>query len=90
MNDVPGLLHGPGFPVAGVPARLRFIQDRLRVTLDSGTFEDVPLAALDVSVTGFNEDTLQITWEHAGHGHAVTISDSQAQRALLERAMVTA
>ena len=86
MSEVAGLLHGPGFPVSGVPARLRFVGDHLRVTLESGTYEDVPAATLDVSVTGFNEDTLQIAWEHGNHGHAVTIADAQAQRVLMDSA----
>ena len=83
---VAGLLHGPGFPVAGVPARLQFVGQHLRVSLDGGAFEDVPAESLEASVTGFNEDTLQIAWEHAGHTHAVTIADAQAQRALLANA----
>ena len=72
MSDVAGLLHGPDFPVAGVPARLQFLDQHLRVSLDGGAFEDVPVESLSVSVTGFNEDTLQLSWEHGGHSHAVT------------------
>ncbi len=86
MSDVAGLLHGPDFPVAGVPARLQFIDQHLRVSLEGGAFEDVPVESLNVSVTGFNEDTLELAWEHAGHSHAVTIADGQAQRTLLDSA----
>jgi beta-barrel assembly-enhancing protease len=86
MSEIAGLLHGPGFPVAGVPARLRFLDQHLRVSLDGGAFEDVPAESLSVSVTGFNEDTLQLAWEHDGHSHAVTIADGQAQRVLLDSA----
>ena len=83
MNEISGLLHGPHFPVAGVPARLQFVGEHLRVSLEGGAFEDVPVESLTASVTGFNEDTLQISWEHGTHTHAVTIADAQAQRALL-------
>ena len=86
MSEVPGLLHGPGFPVAGVPARLQFLDQHLRVSLDGGAFEDVPVESLSVSITGFNEDTLQLSWEHGGHSHAVTIADRQAQRVLSDSA----
>jgi beta-barrel assembly-enhancing protease len=86
MSEVAGLLHGPGFPVAGVPARLQFLDQHLRVSLDGGAFEDVPAESLSASVTGFNEDTLQLSWEHGGHSHAVTIAGEQAQRTLLENA----
>jgi len=86
MSEVAGLLHGPGFPVAGVPARLQFIDQHLRVSLDGGAFEDVPVESLSASVTGFNEDTLQLSWEHGGHSHAVTIAGAQAQRTLLDSA----
>ena len=86
MTEIEGLLHGPHFPVAGVPARLAFHGEYLRVTVDGGAFEDVPAESLDVSVTGFNEDTLQLAWDAHGHTHAVTIADSAAQRTLLDSA----
>ena len=86
MSEVGGLLHGPNFPVAGVPARLAFHGEHLRVTLPGGAFEDVPVESLEVSVTGFNEDTLQLAWGTEAHLHAVTIADLEAQRVLLEHA----
>jgi Zn-dependent protease with chaperone function len=86
VSEVAGLLHGPELPIAGVPARLRFEAGRLRVSRDDGLFEDVPVEALGVSVTGFNEDTLQLEWQREGHTHAVTVSDPEAHRRLLDSA----
>lgn len=78
-----GLLHGPDLPAKGVPARLQFHGEHLRVTRTDGTGEDVPAENLIAGVTGFNEDTLQLSWQRDGHTHAVTIADRAAQRALL-------
>jgi len=86
VSEVAGLLHGPNFPVAGVPARLAFHGEHLRVTLEGGAFEDVPAESLEVTVTGFDDDTLQLAWGTHGHTHAVTIADSGAQRVLLDHA----
>ena len=86
MSEVGGLLHGPNFPVAGVPARLAFHGEHLRVTLQGGAFEEVLAESLEISVTGFNEDTLQLAWGTEAHLHAVTIADLEAQRVLLEHA----
>ncbi|HUQ12527.1 MAG TPA: M48 family metallopeptidase [Steroidobacteraceae bacterium] len=86
MIEVTGLLHGPDLPASGVPTQLQFRGDFLRVTRADGTLEDIAAQSLDVSVTGFNEDTLQLSWERAGHTHAVTVSDPSATRALVESA----
>lgn len=86
MTEVTGLLHGPDLPSSGVPARLQFRGDFLRVTRADGAVEDIPTESLDVGVTGFNEDTLQLAWQRAGHTHAVTISDPAATRALVDGA----
>jgi beta-barrel assembly-enhancing protease len=86
MNSVAGLLHGPDLPASGVPARLQFRGDYLRVMRDDGTAEDLGADSLAVGITGFNENTLQLTWERAGQIHAVTVTDQAAQRALLDSA----
>jgi Zn-dependent protease with chaperone function len=85
VSEVAGLLHGPDLPASGIPARFQFRGDYLRVSRAEG-YEDVPAESLDVSVTGFNEDTLQLAWTRNGQTHAVTLSDAAAQRALLESA----
>lgn len=86
MNEVAGLLHGPDLPASGVPTRLQFRGEYLRVSRPGGAFEDVFAEFLNVSVTGFNEDTLQLAWEREGQTHAVTLGDPAAQRALIESA----
>ncbi len=86
MTEVPGLSHGPGLPASGVPARLQFRGEFLRVTRADGTVEDVLADALAVGVTGFNEDTLQLSWDRGGETHAVTVSDPAAHRSLLQSA----
>jgi predicted Zn-dependent protease len=84
--EVAGLLHGPALPAAGAPTRVHFRGEYLRVTRVDGTVEDVLADSLTVGVTGFNEDTLQLTWERGGDTHAVTVSDPAAHRALLQTA----
>jgi Zn-dependent protease with chaperone function len=86
VSEVAGLLHGPGLPASGVPARLEFRGEFLRVTRADGTVEDVLADSLTVSVTGFNEDTLQLSWERAGDTHAVTVNDAAATRTLVDSA----
>lgn len=86
MSEVTGLLHGPELPAAGVPSRVHFRGDYLRVVRPDGGVEDVAAESLKVSVTGFNEDTLQLAWEQGGQVHAVTVADPAAQRALLDSA----
>jgi predicted Zn-dependent protease len=84
--EVTGLLHGPDLPASGIPTRLQFRGEYLRVTRGDGNVEDVLADSLQVSVTGFNEDTLQMAWERGGYTHAVTLADPAAQRTLLESA----
>ena len=86
MIEVTGLLHGPDLPPAGIPTRLQFRGEHLRVTRADGAVEDVLADALDVSVTGFNEDALQLAWDRGGQTHAVTVSDPSATRALVDSA----
>lgn len=88
MTEVAGLLHGPELPPSGVPASVQFRGDYLRVTRADGVaaVEDVAGQAIEVGVTGFNEDTLQLSWQRNGQTHAVTISDPAAARALVESA----
>jgi Zn-dependent protease with chaperone function len=85
VSEVDATLHRPDLPPAGGPARLRFHGDYLRVTRD-GHAEDVPVEQLEVGITGFNEDTLQLSWQRHEQTHAVTVSDRAAIRALLEDA----
>jgi len=84
VSEVQGILHAPQLPEAGVPVRLRFIGDLLRIE-GAGT-QDVYAEALEVSVIGFNDDTLQLAWQKEDGTHAVTISDRAAQRILAETA----
>jgi beta-barrel assembly-enhancing protease len=86
MDEVAGLLHGPELPPSGLPARLRFHGDYLRVRREDGSVQDVAADSLVVDVTGFNEDTLQLSWQHQGHAHAVTVADPAAHRVLLANA----
>ena len=86
MTEVAGLLHGPGLPASGAPTRLQFRGEYLRATRPDGSVEDVLTDALTVGVTGFNEDTLQLSWERGGETHAVTVSDPAAHRALVDSA----
>ena len=85
MNDIEALLHGPELPPSGVPARLQFRGDYLRVARD-GNAEDLAAESVTVGVTGFNEDTLQLTWERGNQVHALTLSDRAAIGRLLEQA----
>jgi Zn-dependent protease with chaperone function len=89
MSEVTGLLHGPDLPASGVPARLQFRGEFLRVTCTDGSVEDVMAETLEVGVTGFNEDTLQLSWERGGQSHAVTVSDPAATRVLVDSAPST-
>jgi predicted Zn-dependent protease len=86
VTEVAGLLHGPELPASGSPARVQFRGDYLRVSRADGSAEDVATDSLKVSVTGFNEDILQIAWDKGGQLHAVTLADPAAQLALLESA----
>ncbi len=86
MSEVDGLLHGPDLSAMGVPARLQFHGGLLRVSRADGAVEDVVADLLVADVTGFNEDTLQLSWQRDGHTHAVTIADRAAQGALLAEA----
>lgn len=84
MSDITGILHAPQLPEAGVPVRLQFLGDLLRIE-GAGT-QDVMAESLDVSVTGFNDDTLLISWQKPDGTHAVTVSDASSQRALADSA----
>jgi beta-barrel assembly-enhancing protease len=86
VTEVTALLHGPDLPAAGVATRLQFRGEHLRVTRADGSLEDVMTQELTVGITGFNEDTLQLSWEKDGFTHAVTVTDPAAQGALLETA----
>lgn len=82
MNEVAGILHGPHLPTAGVAARLAFHGDYLRIWTDGGSIEDVAVEDIEVGVTGFNDDTLQLSWRKLGELRAVTIEDRPAQQTL--------
>ena len=81
MSDITGILHAPHLPETGVPVRLQFLGDLLRIE-GAGT-QDVMAESLEISVTGFNDDTLLLAWQKPDGTHAVTISDAGSQRALV-------
>jgi len=83
--QVDALLHGPSLPTGGVPARVAFLGDRLHIA-HGATVEEVAADRLTVGITGFNEDTLQLTWEQGGAIQAITLTDPAARRELLEQA----
>ena len=84
MSEITGILHGPQLPDAGVPVRVQFLGDLLRI--EGPRVEDVMAESLEVSVTGFNDDTLLLAWRNEDATHAVTIADAAAQRALVASA----
>ena len=81
MSEITGILHAPQLPAAGVPVRLRFLGELLRIE-GAGT-QDVLAETLEVSVIGFHDDTLQLAWQKEDGTHAVTVSDPEAQRLLV-------
>ena len=85
MSGILGLLHAPSLPESGVPVRLQFLGDDLLRVEGAGT-RDVQVGRLEVSVIGFNDDTLQLAWQESDGTHAITIDDSRSQRALVESA----
>jgi len=84
VNGIAGFLHAPRLPEAGVPVRLQFLGDLLRI--EGTETQDVLADRLEVSVTGFNDDTLQLAWQEGDGTHAVTIPDAESQRALVANA----
>ena len=82
MNPVAALEHGPDLPASGAPAQIAFDGDELKVYRGDGVTLAIPASALTVGVTGFNEDTLQLSWEHDGQIRAVTVSEPAAHRDL--------
>jgi Zn-dependent protease with chaperone function len=80
VSDIAGILHSPQLPEAGVPVRLRFHGDLLRI--EGAATQDVMAETLEVSVIGFNDDTLQLAWQKDDGTHAVTVMDKDSQRAL--------
>jgi beta-barrel assembly-enhancing protease len=86
LDAVTALVHGRDLPASGAAARIAFEGDVLRVIRDDGVTLGVPAATVSVGVTGFNEDTLQLSWEQEGGTHAVTVADPAAQRELMAHA----
>jgi predicted Zn-dependent protease len=84
LSEIAALLHSPQLPVAGVPVRLTFLGELLRIE-GAGT-QDVLAETLEVSVTGFHDDTLQLAWQKEDGTHAVTINDAESQRLLVASA----
>lgn len=80
MSEIDGILHSPQLPAAGVPVRLQFLGELLRIE-GAGT-QDVLAESLEVSIIGFNDDTLQLAWKKQDGTHAVTVSGREAQRLL--------
>jgi predicted Zn-dependent protease len=84
VSGITGILHAPLLPEAGVPVRLQFHGDLLRI--EGAASQDVQAKRLEVSVIGFNDDTLQLAWQESDGTHAITIDDARLQRALVESA----
>jgi predicted Zn-dependent protease len=84
VSEIIGLLHAPALPESGVPVRLQFLGDLLRI--EGAATQDIQAELLEVSVIGFNDDTLQLAWQAGDGTHAVTITEKAAQRALVESA----
>jgi len=84
VSGITGILHAPQLPEAGVPVRLQFHGDLLRI--EGAATQDVQANRLEVSVIGFNDDTLQLAWQENDGTHAITIDDARLQRALVESA----
>jgi beta-barrel assembly-enhancing protease len=59
---------------------LRCLDDVLLV--EGGEHLAVPVEFLDVSVGGFDDDTLFLHWQQAGVDYSLTLADADAQRAL--------
>jgi beta-barrel assembly-enhancing protease len=84
VSGIVGILHAPALPESGVPVRLQFLGDLLRI--EGAETQDVLADRLEVSVTGFNDDTLQLAWQEGDDIHAVTIPDAESQRVLVANA----
>jgi Zn-dependent protease with chaperone function len=67
-----------------MPVRLRFLGELLRIE-GAGT-QDILAETLEVSVTGFHDDTLQLSWQKDDGTHAVTVNDAAAQKLLIASA----
>jgi beta-barrel assembly-enhancing protease len=81
LSEITGTLHSPRLPAAGMPVRLKFLGELLRIE-GAGT-QDVPADALEVSVIGFHDDTLQLSWQKDDGTHAVTVNDPASQKLLV-------
>ena len=81
MSEITGILHSPRLPAAGMPVRLRFLGEHLRV--EGTDIQDVLAVSLEVSVIGFHDDTLQLAWQKDDGTHAVTVTDPESQRRLV-------
>jgi hypothetical protein len=89
VTEIAAQFHGPDMPASGVPARVGFRGEFLRVLRvlrDDGVAIDIPASALAVGVTGVNEDTLQLSWEEEGQTRVVAVVDPAAHRALVKHA----
>jgi beta-barrel assembly-enhancing protease len=84
LSEIAGILHSPRLPAEGVPVRLQFLGELLRIE-GAGT-QDVLADALEVSVIGFHDDTLQLSWQKDDGTHAVTVNDAASQKRLVASA----
>jgi beta-barrel assembly-enhancing protease len=84
LSEITGTLHSPRLPAAGMPVRLKFLGELLRIE-GAGT-QDILADALEVSVTGFHDDTLQLAWQQDDGTHAVTVNDPVSQKLLVASA----
>jgi predicted Zn-dependent protease len=84
LSEITGTLHSPRLPAAGIPVRVKFLGDLLRI--EGEVTQDVLADAIEVSVIGFHDDTLQLSWQKDDGTHAVTVSDAASQKRLIASA----
>jgi beta-barrel assembly-enhancing protease len=80
LSDLPAILHVRGGPPVGEPCRVAFLGDTLRV--ESTRIREVPVADIEVSVGGFDDDAITLSWREQGEPCGVTVRDRAALAAL--------
>ncbi|MBI5367862.1 MAG: M48 family metallopeptidase [Planctomycetes bacterium] len=84
MPRVDGLAFAPGLPPAGARVAADLDESGLRCLSDPPL--DVPLAALRVELSGFDQDRLQLRWQAGEQEGAFVIDDRAALATLLRDA----
>jgi predicted Zn-dependent protease len=84
LSDLPAILHVRGGPPVGVPCRVAFLGEVLRV--ESERVRDVPAAEIEVSVGGFDDDAITLSWREQGEPCGVSVRDRAALAALVASA----